>query len=65
MADIVFFPYTFEFILSIHVLQVQRVLQEHTKQGEVILLVYRGGQYWHCSAVVLGVQSALFSTSVH
>lgn len=23
--------------------QVQRVLQEHTKQGEVVLLVYRGG----------------------
>lgn len=24
-------------------LQVQRVLQEHTKQGEVVLLVHRGG----------------------
>lgn len=24
--------------------QVQRVLQEHTRQGEVVLLVYRGGK---------------------
>lgn len=23
--------------------QVQRILQEHTKQGEVVVLVYRGG----------------------
>lgn len=25
--------------------QVQTVLQEHTKQAEVVLLVYRGGKY--------------------
>lgn len=26
-------------------IQVQRVLQEHTKRGEVILLVHRGGEF--------------------
>ncbi|XP_048873547.1 LOW QUALITY PROTEIN: membrane-associated guanylate kinase, WW and PDZ domain-containing protein 1-like [Brienomyrus brachyistius] len=30
-------------VQSLSFAQVQRVLQEHTKQGEVILLVYRGG----------------------
>uniref|UniRef100_A0A3Q1JEN7 MAGI family member, X-linked a n=2 Tax=Anabas testudineus TaxID=64144 RepID=A0A3Q1JEN7_ANATE len=30
-------------IQSLSFSQVQRVLQEHTKQGEVVLLVYRGG----------------------
>ncbi|XP_029689360.1 membrane-associated guanylate kinase, WW and PDZ domain-containing protein 1 isoform X2 [Takifugu rubripes] len=32
-------------IQSLSFAQVQTVLQEHTKQGEVILLVYRGGTY--------------------
>lgn len=26
--------------------KVQRILQEHTKKGEVILLVYRGGKIY-------------------
>ncbi|XP_058641779.1 membrane-associated guanylate kinase, WW and PDZ domain-containing protein 1 isoform X3 [Onychostoma macrolepis] len=30
-------------VQSLSFAQVQRVLQEHTKQGEVVLLVYRGG----------------------
>ncbi|XP_034392204.1 membrane-associated guanylate kinase, WW and PDZ domain-containing protein 2 isoform X2 [Cyclopterus lumpus] len=30
-------------VQSLSLSQVQRVLQEHTKQGEVVLLVYRGG----------------------
>ncbi|XP_072223012.1 membrane-associated guanylate kinase, WW and PDZ domain-containing protein 3-like isoform X2 [Leuresthes tenuis] len=30
-------------VLSLSFTQVQRVLQEHTKQGEVVLLVHRGG----------------------
>ncbi|KAK2898516.1 hypothetical protein Q8A67_009934 [Cirrhinus molitorella] len=34
-------------VQSLSFAQVQRVLQEHTKQGEVVLLVYRGGS--HCS----------------
>ncbi|KAM6977180.1 membrane-associated guanylate kinase, WW and PDZ domain-containing protein 1 [Aplochiton taeniatus] len=32
-------------VQSLSFAQVQRVLQEHTKQGEVVLLVYRGGTY--------------------
>nr|XP_020467458.1 membrane-associated guanylate kinase, WW and PDZ domain-containing protein 2-like isoform X2 [Monopterus albus] len=32
-------------VQSLSLLQVQKVLQEHTKQGEVVLLVYRGGIY--------------------
>ncbi|XP_061626778.1 membrane-associated guanylate kinase, WW and PDZ domain-containing protein 1 isoform X2 [Phyllopteryx taeniolatus] len=32
-------------VQSLSLAQVQTVLQEHTKQGEVILLVYRGGIY--------------------
>ncbi|XP_071754913.2 membrane-associated guanylate kinase, WW and PDZ domain-containing protein 3 [Centroberyx gerrardi] len=32
-------------VQSLSFAQVQRILQEHTKQGEVILLVYRGGIY--------------------
>ncbi|XP_055022126.1 membrane-associated guanylate kinase, WW and PDZ domain-containing protein 1 isoform X2 [Boleophthalmus pectinirostris] len=32
-------------VQSLSVAQIQTVLQEHTKQGEVILLVYRGGIY--------------------
>ncbi|XP_068454306.1 membrane-associated guanylate kinase, WW and PDZ domain-containing protein 3-like isoform X3 [Clinocottus analis] len=37
-------------VQSLSLSQVQRVLQEHTKQGEVVLLVYRGGPM--CSPVV-------------
>ncbi|XP_037628688.1 membrane-associated guanylate kinase, WW and PDZ domain-containing protein 1 isoform X1 [Sebastes umbrosus] len=37
-------------VQSLSFSQVQRVLQEHTKQGEVVLLVYRGGPM--CSPVV-------------
>ncbi|XP_030639361.1 membrane-associated guanylate kinase, WW and PDZ domain-containing protein 3 isoform X2 [Chanos chanos] len=36
-------------VQSLSFAQVQRVLQEHTKQGEVVLLVYRGGPL--CSPV--------------
>ncbi|KAG7477500.1 hypothetical protein MATL_G00070270 [Megalops atlanticus] len=36
-------------VQSLSFAQVQRVLQEHTKQGEVVLLVYRGGSL--CSPV--------------
>uniref|UniRef100_A0AAV2M073 PDZ domain-containing protein n=1 Tax=Knipowitschia caucasica TaxID=637954 RepID=A0AAV2M073_KNICA len=32
-------------VQSLSVAQIQTILQEHTKQGEVILLVYRGGIY--------------------
>ncbi|XP_038165342.1 membrane-associated guanylate kinase, WW and PDZ domain-containing protein 3 isoform X1 [Cyprinodon tularosa] len=32
-------------VQSLTPLQIQTILQEHTKQGEVILLVYRGGIY--------------------
>uniref|UniRef100_A0A3B3Y4M4 MAGI family member, X-linked b n=1 Tax=Poecilia mexicana TaxID=48701 RepID=A0A3B3Y4M4_9TELE len=32
-------------VQSLSLIQIQTILQEHTKQGEVILLVYRGGTY--------------------
>ncbi|XP_047235037.1 membrane-associated guanylate kinase, WW and PDZ domain-containing protein 3-like isoform X3 [Girardinichthys multiradiatus] len=32
-------------VQSLSPMQIQTILQEHTKQGEVILLVYRGGTY--------------------
>ncbi|XP_029911726.1 membrane-associated guanylate kinase, WW and PDZ domain-containing protein 2 isoform X2 [Myripristis murdjan] len=35
-------------VQSLSFAQVQRILQEHTKQGEVVLLVYRGGTYHSC-----------------
>ncbi|KAM9856009.1 membrane-associated guanylate kinase, WW and PDZ domain-containing protein 3 [Aulostomus maculatus] len=37
-------------VQSLSFAQVQTVLQEHTKQGEVILLVYRGGVYHSTSS---------------
>uniref|UniRef100_A0A3B5QB53 Membrane-associated guanylate kinase, WW and PDZ domain-containing protein 2-like n=2 Tax=Xiphophorus maculatus TaxID=8083 RepID=A0A3B5QB53_XIPMA len=32
-------------VQSLSLIQIQTILQEHTKRGEVILLVYRGGTY--------------------